>query len=243
MPFISAANSVPLRKWVQPLFGDGDVTSGFYRLRRMGLFLLQPDLATMLLYPTTVMNRQNIKWLTKFNHYEVAPILPGCFVSNAYNQMLAMDCVNKLPEQYLMKADKGTMAWAIEERLPLLDKEVIQFAFSIDPKLKRDKHVLRKAVEDLLPSDIVWRKKKGFGTPIAEWLNGGLKEMAVDKLRNGELLREICKKSSLDKIAGLLENGLNSNGVMALNPANVVWSLFVLEIWYDSWFGGKACEF
>jgi len=45
--------------------------------------------------------------------------------------MLALDCKNLLPEKYLMKADKATMANSVEERLPLMDKEIVNFAFQI----------------------------------------------------------------------------------------------------------------
>ena len=139
-----------------------------------------------------------------------------------------------------MKADKATMAWAIEERLPLLDKNVIEYAFNIDPKFKNDKWILRKSVEDLLPYEIVWRKKQGFGTPLVDWLNGSLRSQVLDCLWNGELLREICNIKSLDKLALMLaQNKLKSDSVMALNPANVIWSLFALQVWHDVWFGEK----
>ncbi len=237
--YISVMSRIPrpLRIIGQYVIDDGNITSKGYGFNRKASFGLQGSLVEMQLYPTTAMNRQNIKWLTNLlNGLNCHPVLSE-LVSNHYNRMLAMDCLNKLPEQYLMKADKGTMAWAIEERLPLLDKEIIEYAFAIPPKLKRDKYVLRKATEDLLPQEIIWRKKKGFGTPITDWLNNGLKEMAMDRLRNGALLKEICKKKSLEKVVGLLDKGLGNNGVLALNPANVVWSLVALQIWWEVWFG------
>ncbi len=239
--YISIMSKIPkpireIGKFGVQFFTRGDITDKSYRLGRMALFPCQDTLSGMQLYPTTAMNEENIKWLTNLQ-YESRAIIPE-FLRHSYNKMLAMDCLNKLPEQFLMKADKATMAWAIEERLPLLDKKIIEFAFSIDPKLKQDKYVLRKSVEDLLPASIVWRGKQGFGTPLTEWLNGGLKEMALDRLNDGALLHEICKRDSLNKMVKLLDNGLQPTKMMALNPANVIWSLFALQIWYDVWFGG-----
>jgi asparagine synthase (glutamine-hydrolysing) len=88
--------------------------------------------------------------------------------------MLAFDCKNLLPEKFLMKADKATMANSIEERLPLLDKEIIEFAFTIPPRLKlkngREKYILRKAVGDLLPPQIVSRRKVCFLSCVQAYL-------------------------------------------------------------------------
>jgi asparagine synthase (glutamine-hydrolysing) len=149
-----------------------------------------------------------------------------------------MDCLNKLPEQYLMKADKATMAFAVEERLPLLDRNVIEFAFSLPASQKRDKLCLRKAVEDLLPEDIVWRKKQGFGTPIREWMqNATLKKVIKDRLLWGKFLDEITNPSAMASIRANFRLGYyDREPRMALSPANVVWSLFALQTWWDTWF-------
>lgn len=96
-------------------------------------------------------------------------------------KMLALDCKNLLPEKFLMKVDKGTMANSVEARVPLLDVELIQFAFTIPPQLKikngQEKYILRKAVQGLLPREILQRPKLGF----------------VQRLVNG--CRTICVRS------------------------------------------------
>jgi asparagine synthase (glutamine-hydrolysing) len=238
---IPLMNSIPFKKfWCGSIWRyiQGDVTNKYYGLSRMALFLFQDGLYNLQLYPTTAMSTQNCKWLMN-SVIKVNPILYKD-IKNNYNQMLAMDCLNLLPEKFLMKADKGTMAFAIEERLPLLDKEIIQYAFSIDPKLKKDKYIFRKAVEDLLPSEIVWRKKQGFGTPITEWLSSDLKGMVVDRLSNGTLLKEICKKESLNKIVSYIKDDkLKKSNILSVSPANVIWNLFALQIWDDVWFGER----
>lgn len=223
--------------------GTGDASSPLYGLGRKLEFPCQLSSEDTILYPTTSMNDQSLAWLLKqeYSTIETASPITVCVFREPLNRALAMDCLNKLPEQYLMKADKGTMSFAVEERLPILDQKVIEYAFALPVKLKKDKYALRKAVEDLLPENIVWRPKKGFGTPIREWMTESLRlrAMVLDRLTRGGLLREICKPKPLEKLAGLVADGrLNGSGPLALSPANVVWSLFALQTWSDVWFGG-----
>lgn len=223
------------------LLNRGDVTARTYGLTRKANFPLQPENTDLFLYPTTSMDVNGITWLLKSAGEDwPEPITSEC-VSDTYNRMLMYDCLNKLPEQYLMKADKGTMSHAIEERLPLLDKEVIEYAFTLPISLKKDKYILRKAVQDLLPQEIVWRPKKGFGTPLTDWLmDDDLNDMVAEHLFRGPLLSEICKSESRIKLASLVvSKELKPTSMMALSPVNVIWSLFALQTWHDVWFGGE----
>lgn len=172
-------------------------------------------------------------------------VLPDCNTSDFTNypndvktilgRMLAMDCLNLLPEKYLMKADKATMANSLEERAPLLDKEIIEFAFTVPNHLKIRNHVekylLRMAMKDLLPRQIINRPKVGFGTTIGQWMEGDLKEMVHQKISDGELLRNIFKPE--------YHKDLNLNLLREIgnNPFKA-WTLFALEIWYDTYFFG-----
>ena len=88
--------------------------------------------------------------------------------------MLARDCANLLPEKFLMKADKATMAHGIEERLPLLADSVVRVAQELPASWKlrggMDKFLFREAVADLLPPVITYRAKQGFNTPLGPWM-------------------------------------------------------------------------
>ncbi|HBE83572.1 MAG TPA: asparagine synthetase B, partial [Blastocatellia bacterium] len=83
-----------------------------------------------------------------------------------------------LAEDILTKVDRSAMAVSLETRAPFLDPRVGQFAASIPVeyklKGKSGKVILKEAMKDLLPHDILHRPKKGFGIPIAEWLKGRL---------------------------------------------------------------------
>ncbi len=76
--------------------------------------------------------------------------------------------------ELLMKQDQMSMACSIESRVPFLDHTFVEFSTRIPDRLKirggTQKYILKKAVEDLLPRDIVYRKKMGFPTPLGNWL-------------------------------------------------------------------------
>jgi asparagine synthase (glutamine-hydrolysing) len=99
---------------------------------------------------------------------------------------LYADTMTYLPGDLLAKVDIATMAVGLEARAPLLDHPLVEFAARLPPSLKihhgSGKHILRRAVEDLLPAEVLGRRKKGFGVPIARWFRGELKEMAGDVL-------------------------------------------------------------
>ncbi|MBI2830672.1 MAG: asparagine synthase (glutamine-hydrolyzing) [Chloroflexi bacterium] len=212
--------------------GTGNIYRMGNRISRISGFFCQNSFEEAHLYTRRQLNDAEMKYLTGFNgtsDVQSLIIYPDK-MDNTLDRMLALDCKNLLPEKFLMKADKGTMANSIEERLPLLDKDIIQFAFSIPPSLKinrgQEKFILRKAVEDLLPPKIVNRKKQGFGTPVNTWVSGIMKDSVYRKLEKGELLREFVKK---DRMESLLRN-------FDRNPthrARTIWTLFVLELWHE----------
>lgn len=97
---------------------------------------------------------------------------------DALNRMLAVDGLTQLPDDLLMLTDKMSMAVSLECRVPLLDHELVELAAAMPQHIKvrggRLKHVMKQALAELLPPDILERKKRGFGTPIGAWLKGQL---------------------------------------------------------------------
>jgi len=231
--YIPLMNKTPLwlRKFMQG-FVTGDPTTSRNKLERILLFPLQLSTNEMILYPTTAMSYQNVKWLLKLSICDYGIVSSD--YKDIYNRMLAMDCLNLLPGKFGMKANKFSPPTI---RSPFIDKDIISFAFGLPTRLRKDKYILRKAVEGILPHETVWRKKAGFGTPIADWLNSKeLKPMVLDRLENGKLLNEICKKQSLDKIVEVLKSSRIGGGTAAFGLANIIWGLFTLQVWYDVWF-------
>src|SRR5437588_1435824 len=108
------------------------------------------------------------------------------------NQLLYVDLKTFLPCLNLMTTDKMSMAANLEVRVPFLNREMLELAARMPPRLKlkglKRKYILKKAAEKLLPREIVWRKKAGFGAPIRSWLRGPLRPM-VDDLLSEETVR------------------------------------------------------
>ena len=108
------------------------------------------------------------------------------------NQLLYVDLKTFLPCLNLMTTDKTSMAANLEVRVPFLNLEMLELAARMPPNLKlrglKRKYILKRAAEQLLPREIVWRKKAGFGAPIRSWLRGPLRPM-VDDLLSAETVK------------------------------------------------------
>jgi asparagine synthase (glutamine-hydrolysing) len=102
------------------------------------------------------------------------------------NQLLYVDLKTFLPCLNLMTTDKTSMAANLEVRVPFLNHEMLELTARMPPSLKlkglQRKYILKKAAEKLLPREVVWRKKAGFGAPIRSWLRGALRPMVDDLL-------------------------------------------------------------
>ena len=90
------------------------------------------------------------------------------------NRMFAVDAETQLPDDLLLLTDKMSMAVSLECRVPLLDHQLVELAAAMPAAIKvrdgRLKHLLKASLADLLPDEILNRKKRGFGTPMGAWL-------------------------------------------------------------------------
>jgi asparagine synthase (glutamine-hydrolysing) len=103
----------------------------------------------------------------------------ACEYSNdALNNMLGLDFQTYMPGSVLTKVDRAAMAHGLEVRPPFLDNEMINWSYSLPSDLKlrgtTGKYLLKKAAENWLPNEIIQRRKKGFGIPLAKWIKGPL---------------------------------------------------------------------
>lgn len=211
----------------------GDVTSVSNNLYRLiDSYMCQPNIEKTHIQTTRIMHNYEIDYLlSKKMVFSNDIVRSSHEMKEPLNKMLSLDCKNLLPERFLMKADKATMANSLEERVPLLDKNVIEFAFKIPPNFKifkhNEKYILRQAVKDFLPSEIIERKKQGFGTPIGSWLYA-LKDSCSETLTSGELVNTILDKNIINKYL----NNLNK-GNINIRFSKILWSILALEIWYQ----------
>jgi asparagine synthase (glutamine-hydrolysing) len=94
--------------------------------------------------------------------------------------------MNYLPNDLLVKVDIASMANSLEARSPFLDHKVIEFAASLPESLKlkgfETKSLLKKVASRLVPNEVVYRRKMGFGVPIGHWLRGEMKDFLTEAL-------------------------------------------------------------
>ena len=102
------------------------------------------------------------------------------------NRLLYVDLKTFLPCLNLITTDKTSMAANLEVRVPFLNREMIKLASRMPTDLKlrgfKRKYILKRALEKVLPQEVVWRKKAGFGAPIRSWLRGPLQPLVNDLL-------------------------------------------------------------
>src|SRR6266851_5053976 len=129
--------------------------------------------------------------------------------------------------------DRLSMAFSIESRVPFLDHRLVELAFALPDDVKRragwSKYGLRRALEDLLPSSVVWRRdKKGFPTPMGNWLRDGRASAAVDLLRDpGRKSRDLFPQAAVDTFVRDHLEG-------AADRSWQLWRALSTELWLDA---------
>jgi asparagine synthase (glutamine-hydrolysing) len=139
----------------------------------------------------------------------------------------------RLPELLLMRVDKLTMANSVEARVPFLDHELVELAMAIPhaEKIRAGvgKQVLKRAVADLLPAELVWRPKQGFATPVSEWFRVELATSLEQRLRNSAVHDlGYLDRGRIDELVELHRSGRADRGFQ-------LWNLLNLAVWFDHW--------
>jgi len=158
------------------------------------------------------------------------------------NQMLYLDTKIFMPSLNLTYNDKMSMASSVELRVPFLDRELAEFvATNVPPKLKlkgffqpSTKHILRKAMKDVLPSEVLQQPKAGFGAPIDYWLAHELKEMVDDLLSETQIRKRGLFRP--EAVRGYVEE--HRRGVQDWSMQ--VWQFLTLEIWMQNFIDARS---
>lgn len=150
-------------------------------------------------------------------------------------KVLYLELKQRLAELLLMRVDKITMAHSLESRVPFLDHRLVEFTMSLSekqrlPNKKIPKYILKKAVEELLPNDIIYRKKMGFAAPVDNWFRGSWKSFAEDQFFNSNFA-----KLGLFN-ANYLKNMLKEHENPKSKLGSKIYALVNLSLWYDRYF-------
>jgi asparagine synthase (glutamine-hydrolysing) len=157
----------------------------------------------------------------------------------ALPRMLYADQKTYLVE-LLMKQDQMSMACSIESRVPFLDHTLVEFAAGVPQSMKirngTGKYIMKRAVEDLLPHNIVYRPKMGFPTPLRSWLL----DKRADPLFSLLLDRSRMLGDYVD--LGYVENLIRKQRNGTEDATDRIWRLLNLQIWGDIFLRGKRDE-
>lgn len=144
------------------------------------------------------------------------------FLKETNHNIMLMDMLMYHPDDILVKVDRAAMAVSLETRVPMLDKDVVEFAWSLPVEYKREGKVGKKVLRDVLyryvPKEMMERPKKGFSIPIEKWLRQ-------------PQLREWAE-SLIDR------KTLASQGILNADVVWKIWQDFVdrgewrIQIWY-----------
>lgn len=136
-----------------------------------------------------------------------------------------------LVDDLLVKTDRASMAHSLEARVPFLDPAVTNLAFALPSRLKvrglSKKVLLRKAVEPLLPREVVHGRKRGFSIPAAAWLRGELEPFARATLSADTLARQGF--FAYPVVARLLDEHVAGKE----DRSRQLWGLLAFTLWYE----------
>ena len=143
---------------------------------------------------------------------------------------LYLDSKTYLPGDILTKVDRMTMANSVEARVPLLDHELVELVAKIPSRFKMNgtetKSILKRAMNDLVPAEILYREKQGFGVPIGEWINDQLKERMDQELCES---RTSARGYFDQKYVRVL---LDEHSKGRRDHSTELWMLWMLERWF-----------
>jgi asparagine synthase (glutamine-hydrolysing) len=148
------------------------------------------------------------------------------------NQMSLSDLMIELPDRFLEKVDRATMAAGLEVRVPFLDDDLVEYVVRIPGARKmswgRKKWLLKQALAGVVPDDVLYGPKTGFNVPFAYWLKTSLKPMFFDHLSrftiaqpgvlNADLLRRWYQQFETDQ----------------RDHSNMLWKMLNFLIWCNN---------
>lgn len=148
------------------------------------------------------------------------------------DRLLRLNLDTYLVEDLLVKVDRMSMAHALEVRSPLLDHRLVEFAFSLPREARIKgvtlKRVLKAAVGDLLPKELVHRRKRGFGVPLDRWFRTDLKKYLEGMVCSKDArLHEWVSGEAVRSLVAHHQRGLENHG-------HTLWTLLTLEVFLRS---------
>lgn len=157
---------------------------------------------------------------------------------NWQERRMLLDIDTYLPGDILCKVDRASMRYSLETRCPILDKNVVEYAFRLPHEFKykkgNKKRILKDIACDFIPSGLLERPKTGFSVPLDKWLRGVLKEQVLSYAETGFLQRQqIFNHDYINRfLADYMKQGDGGAGSGA-NYSRIVWAFLMFQKWYE----------
>jgi asparagine synthase (glutamine-hydrolysing) len=193
-------------------------------------------------------SERHATWLGSFTHGEQSAVLTHASsdpleeqrrlyaaapTRNRLERLVYLYAKTYLEDDVLVKVDRASMASSLEVRAPFLDVELVEFLGRVPPRLKLrrfgTKHLLKRAMGELLPSGIANRPKKGFGIPVAEWLKGPLRGPLQDELSPERL------RAQAIFVPGEVQRLVSEHLAGRRDHRKPLWTLFMFQLWHRRW--------
>jgi len=154
------------------------------------------------------------------------------------NRSLYVDLKSYLCDNCLVKVDRMSMAVSLETRVPYLDRDLVELAFSIPGRWKVNAHqtkiLLKSIAARHVPRECVYRPKEGFSIPIKHWLRGNLRPLMEDLLNPKTMDQEgLFRPQTIQR---LKEEHLAARA----NHSHILWSLMVFQAWRRRFLGTRT---
>jgi asparagine synthase (glutamine-hydrolysing) len=158
--------------------------------------------------------------------------------ASTMERLIYLYCKFYLQDDILVKVDRASMACALEARAPFLDYTFVEFANAIPFGLKlkglKTKYILKRAMADKLPPDILARGKKGFGIPIAKWFRNELRDLLLDTLSERRIRQQgIFDYPALARLVSEHLKGVKDN-------RKQLWTVFMFQLWFEKYMGNRT---
>jgi asparagine synthase (glutamine-hydrolysing) len=151
---------------------------------------------------------------------------------------MLLDMDTYLSEDILVKMDRASMKYSLENRCPIMDTEVMEYSFRIPHRYKYykgdKKHILKDIAYDYIPKELLERPKTGFGVPMDQWLRGPLKESLLDYSSSSFLKKQgVFNEDFVSKFINDYVVKGDGGPASGANYSKIAWSFYIFQQWYS----------
>lgn len=156
------------------------------------------------------------------------------------DRMLYAEQMTRMPEHYLLIADRMSMAHGLESRVPLVDRDVLEFSATLPPTYKiqkgKLKYILREIAGKHYSREYLYRTKQGFGFPMARWFRGELRAFISQTMEQSEVVKAgIFDGEFVNRI-------ISEHGSGRVDHNFRIWMILNIEVWYRMFILGHGKE-